>query len=615
MPTDLPSPSTRYIRRLHLRIRSLTALGILTTALLAGLITALPFYHAAHSSIEHISQLSAEAQAEALHYQFKRYQDITRQLTGRTEIRRRLAAYARGDISREALTAFTTPRLADAMAQAPDMAGVLRQGPDGERISQIGKVPVDVPPSQDPQEGYPCRLDLLDNGEVLVQSCSPIVTPAGEHIGRDIVFFHAEPLLALLADTGRFGEDARMRLRANGSQQELALGPEGPIIHSVNSVEDSEATLSVTFETPLGEQGWQLLVEVPSRQFRNEALQLLLWPALAILLMALAGTWVVNRALSPLLARVNRQAQQLEGSERELRQAASVFRNAHEAIAITDPDHKIIDANPSFSDQLGYSHQALVGRPLTKLLAWQADSAERLNEGKRTLERDGTWQGEVRYRCANGNVLVALQTISAVRDTQGKVLRHIHIFNDVTEQKAAEEVVRHQALHDELTGLPNRAHLEQQLERAIQMVRLADRQLAVLFLDLDHFKEINDTLGHQAGDTLLQAVSERLEANLRAEDMLARLGGDEFVIVLSPIHSADSAAKVASNVVEALTTPFTIDGTTVTIGVSVGIALYPTDGSEGKSLLRAADSAMYTAKNAGRNTWCFHSSSPASPTT
>ncbi|MFY0992103.1 diguanylate cyclase domain-containing protein [Halomonas sp. C05BenzN] len=610
MTTATPSPSTRFIRRVHRRIRSLAALGILATALLAGLITALPFYHSVRSSIEHTSQLSVESQADALHHQFKRYQDIARQLAGRTEIRHRLEAYGRGDISLAALSSFTTPRLADAMAQAPDMAGLIRQGPDGELVSRIGTTPAEAAPSHPPQEGYPCRVHLLDDGELLMQSCSPILTPEGERIGRDIVFFHAEPLLDLLANTERFGEGARMRLRTTSGQQELTLGPEGPVVSPASSPGDSEDRIQVTLEAPLGEQGWHLLVELPSRRFHHEALQLLLWPALAILLLALGGTWVVSRALHPLLARVDSQAHELEGSQQKLRLAASVFRCAHEAIAITSPDHTIIEANPAFASHLGYAAQELTGRPMKALLDCNTSSPERLKHDLQQLERKGTWQGEVRYRCANGDILVALQTVSAVRNDSGETLRYIHIFNDVTEQKAAEEVVRRQAFHDELTGLPNRTQLEQHLERAIHRARLAGRQLAVLFMDLDHFKEVNDTLGHQAGDTLLQAVSERLRANLRAEDMLARLGGDEFVIVVDPVHTADNADRVAANVVEALTMPFTIDGTQVTIGVSIGIALHPTDGVNGDSLLHAADSAMYRAKAEGRNTWRFHASRP-----
>lgn len=610
MTTTPPSPSTRYIRRLHLRIRSLAALGILATALLAGLITALPFYHAARSGIERTGQLSVETQAEALHHQFKRYQDITRQLTGRTDIRDRLADYARGDISLEALSAFTTPRLADAMAQAPDLVGLIRLGPDGELVSRIGKAPADAMPSHDSQEGYPCRLYLLEQGGVLVQSCSPIVTPEGERLGRDIAFFQADSLLALLADTERFGEGAKLRLRTPRGQQELVLGPEGPVLSRFDTLDNPEETVRVTLQAALGDRGWELLVAVPSQRFHDEALQLLLWPALAILLLALGGTWVVSSALHPLLARVDRQARELEASEQKLRLAASVFRSAHEAIAITSPSHTIIDANPAFASHLGYPARALIGRPMRALLAWHTDSSARLKHGLTHLEENGTWQGEVRYRCANGDILVALQTVSAVRNGDGETLRYIHIFNDVTEQKAAEERVRHQALHDELTGLPNRAQLEQHLERALHQCRLTGKRLAVLFIDLDHFKEVNDTLGHQAGDKLLQAVSERLQANLRAEDMLARLGGDEFVIVVEPIQAVDNAARVASNVVEALTTPFVIGDTPVTIGVSVGIAIFPADGSDGVSLLQAADAAMYRAKAAGRNTWCLYS--PAS---
>ncbi len=597
----MPSPSSRYIRRLHLRIRSLAALGILATALLAGLITALPFYYMARGGIEHIHQLSLESQAEALHHQFKRYQDITRQLAGRTEIRRRLAAYARGEISQEAVSAFTTPRLGDSLRQAPQIAGMLRQGPDGETIARLGTVPPEPEPGESPQ-GYPCRFYLLDPGEMLVQGCAPILDDQGKQIGRDLVFFHTDTLLELLSGTRRFGSDIKVRLRTSRGQQELALENGGLSLGRLDSSDSDEAVTRVPLEVALGEQGWELLVEVPSNRFRDQALQLLLWPGLAILLLALAGSWGVSRALHPLLARVDRQARELESSEQKLRLAASVFRNAHEAIAITSPDHAIIDANPVFARHLGYSTEALIGRPITALLDWHTESPA-LRDGLQALEQHGSWQGEVRYRCANGDLLVALQTVSAVRNGDGDTLRYIHIFNDVTEQKAAEEVVRHQAFHDELTGLPNRARLEQHLDEAMRRSRLAGRQLAVLFMDLDRFKEVNDTLGHQAGDTLLRAVGERLQANLRAEDMLARLGGDEFVIVVDPIQAADNAAKVASNVVEALTTPFTIDDTSVTIGVSVGVALYPMDGHDSDSLLQAADAAMYRAKQAGRNTW------------
>lgn len=608
--------ATRYIHRMHLRIRTLTALGILVTALLAGLATTLPFYQASRSATESITRLSVEAQADAVHHQLARFQDIANQLTGRTEIRRRLEAYARGELSREEAAAYITPRLADAMAQASDVAGLVRLGPDGEEISRLGRAPETVEPSSMPREGYPCSFHLLEDDELLLQACAPIHNDQGEQIGRDMVYFNVKVLQPLLGKNERLDGQAAVRLRASSGAHDLtldasgfALAPTGANSHQANSDRD------IAFNVAIGDQGWQLLAEVPSQRFHQAAMQLLLWPTLIILILASAGTLLVSRALHPLLARVASQAQRLESSEQELRLAASVFRNAQEAIAITNPDHRVIDVNPAFATHLGYSRQALKDCPITQLLAWHPDSEERLREVKWRLEQADTWQGDVRYRRANGDTLVALQTISAVRGDSGELLRYIHIFNDITRQKAAEEQVRYQALHDELTGLPNRTLLEQRLEVAIGQARLGGHQLAVLFLDLDHFKEVNDTLGHQAGDILLQAVTARLQATLRADDTLARLGGDEFVIVLHAIHAADGAARVASNVVDALIAPFTLDDTPVTIGVSVGIALYPGTGQDADSLIQASDEAMYRAKAAGRNTWRFHANIPGPETT
>ncbi|WP_445003846.1 diguanylate cyclase domain-containing protein [Halomonas mongoliensis] len=603
MSSASPSRSAHFIRRMHRRVRTLAALGILTTALLAGLATALPFYHSARSGIEHIYQLSLEAHAESLHHQFRHYQEVTRQLAGRTEIRRRLEEYARGEISLEAVSAYSTPRLADSMAQASQIAGLLRQGPDHETIARLGQVPPNPEPALASPEGYPCRFHQMPQGKVLIQGCAPILDASGEVIGRDLVLFHADVLQELLSGSYRFGNDTPIRLRNLSSGQELMLDAGTLALTDIASPTAEDGITRVPLAADLGDHGWQLLVEVPTHHFHDEAIRLLAWPALAMLLLALGGTWIISRALHPLLTRVDQQTRQLERSREELLLAASVFRSAQEAIAITDPEHRIIDVNPAFAAHLGYSRQALEDCPITQLLAWQDDSEERLREGRSRLEQEDTWQGDVRYRRANGDTLVALQTISTVRSDSGELLRYIHIFNDVTEQKAAEEAVRHQALHDKLTGLPNRTQLERHLQRALHQAGSTKGQLAVLFLDLDHFKEVNDTLGHQAGDLLLQSVTQRLKANLRSNDLLARLGGDEFVVAVDPVQDAQDAIRVARKIIDALTTPFTINGTEVTIGVSVGVALYPADGGSADDLLKAADAAMYRAKDAGRNTW------------
>ena len=613
MSTGETAHATQHIRKLHRRIRNLTAVGILLTGLLVGLATVVPFYFTSRSDIESSNQLQAESLADTLHHQLELFGSIARQLASRSEIRHRLEAYIEGDISLDDLRTFTSPKLSDAMAQAPEIAGILRLGPEGETVAKLGTVPrhPHVMALSETSQGYPCRFQLQPDGAILVQACAAIVNDDGKPIGRDVVYFHAAPLVSLLSDDDRFGQDAHMRLFEANGKQVLGLDPEGPALTPMATPHE-HGERRVTLETQLDDEGWFLHVEVPSQRFRDEAMTLLVWPTLATLLLALGGSWLGSRALSPLLGKVSAQAARLAETDKALRQAASVFRHAQEAIAITSPDQRLLDANPAFTGQLGYSRERLIGMPITQLLAWQQDSAERLRQGKRQLDREGAWQGEIHYRCANGNTLVALQTISTIRDRNDDIVRYIHIFNDVTEQKAAADQVRYQALHDDLTGLPNRKRLDQHLQWLTRQSTEHATRLAVLFLDLDHFKEVNDSLGHQAGDTLLRAVTARLKASLRADDLLARLGGDEFVIVLHQVQTDDNAATVATHLIEALTPPFDIDWHTARIGVSIGIALYPQDGTTSNTLIQAADTAMYRAKSAGRNTWRYFTPPAAS---
>src|SRR5690606_27407362 len=224
---------------------------------------------------------------------------------------------------------------------------------------------------------------------------------------------------------------------------------------------------------------------------------------------------LVALGMHPLLQRLSRQSSQLRESEQQLRQAASVFRFAREAIMITDPDFNIIEVNPAFTDITGYSAVRLKGQSMRSLLAERDALEQKVDAVREELTSTGSWEGEVHYQRADGRNMVALQTISAVHHNDGKLVRYIHIFNDITEKQQAAEVIQHLALHDELTGLPNRVSLEQYLSRALAKHPSADPRLAVLFLDLDHFKEVNDSLGHQAGDELLKMVTQRLQASVR----------------------------------------------------------------------------------------------------
>jgi len=325
------SRSGRRLHKVQLRVLLLAASGILITALLAGMASVLPFYRAAHQNIANITQISVEARAQALHNQLSRYQDMARQFTSRTEIRRRLASYAEGKTDLPTLQNYTLPRLQDAMSQAPDALGLVRFGPDNEEIVRLGKVPERITLSKSHNPGYPCQLHYLADGTLLVQSCAPILNDAGQKIGIDVVFFDASLLLSLFSHNSWL----------------------------------SDATIHL--------QDTQSL-------------------------------------------------------------------------------HQIIQQDGLFTM-----------RPATTLPTPDTD----------------------------------------------------------------------------------------------------------------------------------------------ADDLLARLGGDEFILVLNPVHEADNAARVAAHIVQALAEPFHIHNTNTRIGVSIGIALCPHHGSTIDSLINAADSAMYQAKQGGRNTWRF----------
>lgn len=222
------------------------------------------------------------------------------------------------------------------------------------------------------------------------------------------------------------------------------------------------------------------------------------------------------------------------------------------------------------------------------------------------LHDTGRWDGEVWNRRKNGEVYPAWLAISAVRDEHGGLTHYIGIFSDITERKTADERIHYLAHYDFLTGLPNRALLSTHLDHAIALAKRNARCLAVLFLDLDRFKHVNDSLGHYTGDLLLQAVSKRLTEALRESDTVARLGGDEFIIVLADLSAGQDAVVVAEHILEILSKPFDIAGHELGITPSIGISIYPHDGADIESLIKNADAAMYHAKALGRNNYQFY---------
>jgi diguanylate cyclase (GGDEF)-like protein len=222
------------------------------------------------------------------------------------------------------------------------------------------------------------------------------------------------------------------------------------------------------------------------------------------------------------------------------------------------------------------------------------------------LREVGRWKGEILGMHKNGKEYPAWISVSAIRDNEGRVNQHVAIFSDITERKNAEELLKYRVYHDDLTGLPNRPLFLKRLSECLLRAKTYDSQLAVFFIDLDHFKWVNDNLGHDVGDLLLIEVTRRLRQCVRDTDLVARLSGDEFTIILSQVPKIQIAQSVAKRVVEILSRPFQLAGKKLTISASVGIAIYPKDGNDIQTLLKHADVAMYHAKSSGRNNYQFY---------
>jgi diguanylate cyclase (GGDEF)-like protein/PAS domain S-box-containing protein len=300
-------------------------------------------------------------------------------------------------------------------------------------------------------------------------------------------------------------------------------------------------------------------------------------------------------------------------TEQRLRLADAVFKNTQEGIVVTDLAGNIVAVNPAFSTITEYAEQELVGRHMSLLIpsGHEAASYDQLWEGRSGSDH---WQGEIWHRRKSGEIFPHWLTVSTVRDDVGAATGRVGVITDVSRMQHAHSHLQHFAHHDSLTGLPNRSLLYLRLRHTIERAQRDGTMCAVLFLDLDGFKRVNDTQGHEAGDQLLRLVARRLKARLRDVDTLARVGGDEFVAVLEHVATRDEAAQVAQALIYRLSRPFRLaNGQYVTIGISIGISLCPTDGIEAEALIRGADLALYQAKAAGRGTWRFQGEEPGSP--
>jgi diguanylate cyclase (GGDEF)-like protein/PAS domain S-box-containing protein len=287
-------------------------------------------------------------------------------------------------------------------------------------------------------------------------------------------------------------------------------------------------------------------------------------------------------------------------AEKKLKLSATVFSHAREGIMITDANSSIVDVNNTYSEITGYSREELIGQTLNMFKS-DKQSPEFFEKMWHTVNTKGYWKGEIWNQRKNGEVFAELKTISAVHDHHGVTTHYVALGNDITLIKKHQQQLEHIAHYDLLTNLPNRTLLADRLSQAMLQCGRKMQSLAVVFLDLDHFKEINDTHGHDVGDELLIGISQRMKRVLREGDTLARFGGDEFVAVLVGLSKVEECELVLERFLLAASEPIIIGDDTLKISASIGVTLYPQDNADADQLVRHADQAMYVAKESGKN--------------
>lgn len=294
-------------------------------------------------------------------------------------------------------------------------------------------------------------------------------------------------------------------------------------------------------------------------------------------------------------------------AEEKLRQAATFFDNTTEAILITDSNQSIIGVNQAYTEITGYGEAEVLGKNPKINQSGRHDSYY-YQQLWRQLNETGQWKGEIWNRHKNGREYPVWENISVVKDNNGDVVNYVSVMTDISSIKEAEDRLAHLAHHDALTGLPNRAALLLNLQHALEHANRKQTKVALLFLDLDRFKLVNDTLGHDFGDELLVTVAGRLKSCVRAEDIVARLGGDEFTIVIEEISRPEDVDLLARKIIQAVCEPMVLHDRDLSITTSIGISIYPDDADSVSDLVKSADAAMYRAKSHGRATHEYYTS-------
>jgi diguanylate cyclase (GGDEF)-like protein/PAS domain S-box-containing protein len=311
-----------------------------------------------------------------------------------------------------------------------------------------------------------------------------------------------------------------------------------------------------------------------------------------------------NADIGEMARTFNALLESLQNAQSRLDLFGRVFENSEEAIVITDAERRIVAVNNAFTRITGYAADEVTGKN-PKILSSGRQDAEFYSKMWQAINTEGRWEGEIWNRRKSGEIFPEWLSVAVVRNESGQVVNYISLFSDITKRKESEKQIQFLAHYDPLTLLPNRTLFSDRLHQALMASKRNSKRLALLFLDLDRFKGINDSLGHLAGDLLLQSVAERLRACVRETDTICRQGGDEFMILLQEIERTEDVAHVAEKIIAAMSEPHIIEGHHLTVTFSIGISMSPDDGIDSPTLIKNADAAMYHAKERGRNNFQF----------
>lgn len=600
------------------RIISIAIIAVVLTGVVIAAAVSTPLINQIHSKAAESASQVADAKANNIRALFNQYQDLAKQTASRSELAKALAKFTRGELSAEALDRFSTPRLSDATAEIAPLAALIRFDAAGNERIRTGpdtdNLPTDI--------GLPQPRDIANypfiqrqNDQPLLQALAPI-RHEGNLVGHDLLLFHLSQFgSALSAGPGSqvcLFNDTRTQQLTLSADGKFELGPThgcGSVFKQLDATTETDvfrATLAdgsrvLGFHRAIDGYHWNLFMHSRTTSVFGSVIKDIVISILLILLLsALAGT-LVWKSLNPIVHALVKQTSRIARSSEELRLAQQVFEHTHEAIVICDTELHIVRANPAFSDMVGIAPKALKSSSILNFVDKEQCKGLSLDSIRRHLIAENAWQGEIWVKGQQDASTPTLLTVSPVKNQSGRHHQFILTFSDISARVQAEKQMFRLAHFDKLTGLPNRTALENHLEQAIQQARRQHHHFAVMFLDLDKFKPVNDTYGHQAGDELLQHVARRLKHCVRSDDVVGRRGGDEFLVITGPLERDEHVEAIAGKIISVLNEPFDIQGHRVSIGASVGIALYPDNGQVAEELLEAADKAMYSVKSSGRN--------------